>query len=124
MQSVLSAMLGRVVRFGSLRVIFASGDEKTFGDGSEDTIVVRLKDSAAERAIAFDPALKLGEMFTDGRLLIEQGNVFDLVSLLKRNGLRKGVTLQASLLALARFAGYQIRAPLPIDRAKKNVAHH
>jgi cyclopropane-fatty-acyl-phospholipid synthase len=124
MQSVLSTMLGRVVRFGSLRVIFASGAERTFGDGSEDTIVLRLTDRAAERAIALDPALKLGEMFMDGRLLVERGCIFDLLSLLKRNGLRRGATILAGLRGLARLAAQRAAARLPIDNARRNAAHH
>src|SRR5437016_9622851 len=124
MQSVLSTMLDRIVRFGSLRVIHASGAERLFGDGSEETIVIRMADPAAERAIAFDPALKLGEMFMDGRMIIERGNVFELLSLLKRNGLRRGATLNAKLIGLLRLAVYQISTRLPFDRDKANVAHH
>ena len=124
MQSLLSTMLGRIVRFGSLRVIYASGAERLFGDGSEETIVIRMADPAAERAIAFDPALKLGEMFMDGRLIIERGNVFELMSLLKRNGLKRGATLSARLIGLLRLAAYQISTRLPFDRTKANVAHH
>jgi hypothetical protein len=51
-----------------------------------------LADAAVGDEIAADPALKLGEAHMDGRLIIEEGNIFELLSLLRRNGLHRLVT--------------------------------
>ena len=90
MSSALKSALQKIVRFETLNVTFASGEKVTFGDGSGAPLSVRVTDAEAERAIARDPALKVGEMYMDGRLIVEEGNIFDFLSFLKRNGVRRG----------------------------------
>jgi cyclopropane-fatty-acyl-phospholipid synthase len=120
----ITAMIAKVVRKGSLKLIRASGETYLFGDGSEDTIVVRLADLAAERAIARDPALRLGEMYMDGRFVIEEGNIFDFLSLVRRNGVKKAATLRMVTHGLARIAATQFKSRVPINRNLRNVSHH
>jgi cyclopropane-fatty-acyl-phospholipid synthase len=102
----------------------ASGAMHEFGDGSEETITVRFADTEAERAIAVDPTLKLGEMYMDGRFIMEQGNIFDFLSLVRRNGVKKAATMRMIVHGLARIAGTQISTRLPINRNLHNVSHH
>jgi len=124
MASEISRMIGKIITKGSLTVIQASGETHNFGDGSENTIVVRFIDAEAERAVAADPALKLGEMFMEGRFVIDDGNIFDFLSLVRRNGVKKAATLRMVAMALARIIGTQINLRLPINRNLQNVSHH
>ncbi|MDB5524973.1 MAG: cyclopropane-fatty-acyl-phospholipid synthase protein [Rhizobium sp.] len=124
MASGVYEMIGKIVSKGSLKLILASGETHMFGDGSEKTIVVRIADVDAERAIAQDPALKLGEMYMDGRFILEEGNIFDFLSLVRRNGVNKAATLRIVAHGLARIAGTQIKSRLPINRNLQNVSHH
>ena len=124
MGSAFSQMLGRVVRTGQLELVEASGAVARFGDGSEGLLRVRLADAAAGDEIAGDPALKLGETYMDGRLILEEGNIFDLLSLLRRNGIRRAVTPALKAKGLLRLLSYQINARLPVNRNRHNVAHH
>jgi cyclopropane-fatty-acyl-phospholipid synthase len=117
-------MIGKIIRKGSLKLILASGETHVFGDGSEETIVVRITDAEAEQAIARDPALRLGEMFMEGRFIVEQGNIFDFLSLVRRNGVKKAATLRMMAHGLARIIGAQINTRLPINRNLHNVSHH
>jgi len=124
MEGLISRSLQQLVRIGTLDVVFASGQAQSFGDRSEAPLRIRFDDAAAERALVFDPALKLGELFMDGRIVVEQGTIYDLVSLLKRNGLRRLKAPHVALLALWRMAKTRIaRAVNPVS-AKRNVAHH
>jgi len=124
MEGLISRSLQQLVRIGTLDVVFASGQAQSFGDRSEAPIRIRFADAAAERALVFDPALKLGELFMDGRIVVEQGTIYDLVSLLKRNGLRRLKAPHVALLALWRMAKTRIaRAVNPVS-ARRNVAHH
>ena len=124
MGSAFSQMLGRVVRTGQLELVEASGAVVRFGDGSENLLRVRLADASAGDEIAADPALKLGETYMDGRLILEEGNIFDLLSLLRRNGIRRAVTPALKAKGLLRLLSYQVNARLPVNRNRHNVAHH
>ena len=75
------AFLRRIVRQGALRVRFADGKIEDFGDGTAPKIVVALKDSAAEWALLANPEMALGELYMDARLVVEQGDIYDLLAL-------------------------------------------
>ena len=124
MSSKLKTVLQKIVRFETLKVTFASGETTTFGDGTGTPLAVRLTDAAAERAIAHDPVLRLGEMYMDGRLIVEEGTVFEFLSFLKRNGVRRGATFTTAARLSARVMAGRIRRLFPVDNAKRNVAHH
>ncbi|CAN7608192.1 class I SAM-dependent methyltransferase [Rhizobium sp. LjRoot254] len=124
MPSTTSMMMKKIVRKGSLRLTLPTGASHTFGDGSESTIAIRITDDEADRAIANDPALKLGEMYMEGRLIIEEGNIFDFLSLLARNGIRKAATPRMVAQGLARILAFQASSRLPINRNLRNVSHH
>ena len=123
-ESLISKSLQKLVRTGTLDVTFASGQTQSFGDRSEVPIRIRFADPAAERALVLDPALKLGELFMDGRIVVEQGTIYDLVSLLKRNGLRRLKAPHVALTALWRMARARIARAVTADSARRNVAHH
>ncbi|MDI7861485.1 cyclopropane-fatty-acyl-phospholipid synthase family protein [Rhizobiaceae bacterium n13] len=117
-------LIRKIVRKGSLKVTLSSGQVHEFGDGSEEQIAVRLADEEAERLIAQDPTLKLGEMYMDGRFILEAGNIFDFLSLVARNGVHEAMTFRMLAHGLIRVASTQIGTRLPINRNLKNVSHH
>jgi cyclopropane-fatty-acyl-phospholipid synthase len=124
MELFISRALARLLRTGSLTVRFASGRTRTFGDGTGTPLAIRFADKAAERALALDPALKLGELFMDGRLIVEEGTIYDLVSLMKRSGLRRLNAPHVALIALWRIARARIARAVTPGGARRNVAHH
>ena len=115
---------GKIVRIGALKLVRASGATITYGDGSEAEIVLRFTDPQAENAVATDPALALGEMYMQGRMALDAGNIFDLLSLFARNGIRKAATPRMIVQGIWRILVSQADARLPINRNKANVAHH
>ena len=123
-EGLISNALRKLIRTGTLDVIFASGRAERFGDRSEPPIRLRFADPGAERALVLDPVLKLGELFMDGRIIVEEGTVYDLISLVKRNGLRRLKAPHVALLALWRMAIARISRSVNPVRAKRNVAHH
>ena len=124
MQRLISRSLQHLVRIGTLDVTFASGQRFIFGDRSEALIHIRFSDKAAERALALDPAMKLGELFMDGRIVVEQGTIYDLVALIKRNGLRRLKAPHVALIAFWRTLKARISRSVNPAGAKRNVAHH
>lgn len=126
---LLDRFLSRAVTQGRLGVVFADGTAATYGAetaGFPD-IVIRFTDARVPRDILLDPRLGAAEAFIDGRLLIEEGDVMGLVSLLRSNnpwdkgddiGKPSGIK---RLLDRAGFAAEQINNRVG---SKKNVAHH
>jgi hypothetical protein len=80
--SILQRAISRLVGRGTLRIITGSGACLEAGDGGDPQVSIRLIGRAATWSLVIDPELTLGELYTDGRLLIEQGTIFDLFQLL------------------------------------------
>lgn len=126
---LLDRFLSRGVRQGRLGVVFADGSASAYGTPAEGfpEIVIRFTDDRVPRDIVLDPRLGAAEAFIDGRLVIEEGDVMGLVSLLRANNpwdkggdLGRPSTFKR-LFNKASFAAEQINNRVG---SKKNVAHH
>jgi len=128
-KTLLDRFLSRGVTHGRLGVVFADGSTSTYGTPAPGfpEIVLRFTDAKVPRDIILDPRLGAAEAFIDGRLLIEEGDVLGLVSLLRANNAwDKGgdigsPSLIKRLVNRASFAAEQINNRVG---SKKNVAHH
>ena len=116
--------LGPLVRTGSLTLVIPSGERLVFGDKTGHPVVARVIDDAALWAMLLDPDLRTGELFTDGRLVIETGDVLDFLSLILRHGdeVRPGPVTRA--LDRLRTMTQLWRQRNDPGRAQRNVAHH
>ena len=121
---MLKRLFDSLLKEGSLTAILPSGREVTYGSG-EPHVAIRLHDWRAVAELALHPDLKLGELYMDGRLTIENGaDVADLLALLMHN---LSIAQPAGLHRLSRMlrnATRKIAQFNPAWRAKKNVAHH
>jgi len=120
---MLGLLLNRLMRKGTLTVIHPSGKMDAFGEGTPH-VTVKFHDARAIPELVLNPDLKLGELYMDGRLTVENGTVTDLLDLLMMN---LGATQPGGLHKLARkfrtltrrFAQFN-----PASKAKEHVAHH
>jgi cyclopropane-fatty-acyl-phospholipid synthase len=71
MASAFLAIVQKIIRKGNLKLTLANGETHAIGDGTGDPVAVRIADEEAERLIRRDPTLKLGEMYMDGRFILE-----------------------------------------------------
>src|SRR4051812_43087358 len=124
---LLDKALRRVLRRGQLTVTDHKGAVHTYGapDPEVRPVAVRFTDRRVPTEIARDPGLGAAETYMDGRLILEQGDILDLVTLIRRNNrwedksaekdtfLRKGGKLKNRLDRL----NWQ-------RRSRRNVAHH
>ncbi|MCA1438930.1 class I SAM-dependent methyltransferase [Ensifer sp. IC4062] len=124
MNAAFLNMLRRLVQKGKLTVVFASGEAVVFGDGTGKPATIRIADAEAEKAILHDPGLKFGEMYMDGRMLVEEGDIFDVLSIVKNNDLANAATFRNSIVALLHVLRQQLKSRLPVNRNRHNVAHH
>jgi cyclopropane-fatty-acyl-phospholipid synthase len=123
------ALIGRLVdkllTKGSITLKLPGREPRTYGAGGGKQLTVRFTD----RRVAFDilknPRLGLGEAYMDGRLIIEDGTILDLLELIVganrwedkgegRKALNKGKNPLAKLLSKRN----------DLKRARHNVAHH
>lgn len=126
---LLDKFLGRLIAKGRLVVTNADGTEYRYGDGNADFphVAVRLTKPGTARSIASDPRLGAAEAYMDGRIILEQGDIRDLITLIRRNqqweksgrlaprGFFKRMR-QASRQRLDHFNWRR--------RSRRNVAHH
>jgi cyclopropane-fatty-acyl-phospholipid synthase len=120
---MLRTVLKSIIKQGSLTLIRADGWRETFGAGEPHT-AIKLHDRAAEWELALNPDLKLGELYMDGRLTVEDGDIAGLFDVVMRNAAYH----QASgLMRFARFVRRMMRSLAQYNSAalsKAHVAHH
>jgi cyclopropane-fatty-acyl-phospholipid synthase len=124
MEKVLTAVLAGLVQRGALTIVTARGREYTFGDGTGEEVRVRFADAGAERATVLNPELRLGELFMDGRVVVERGTIFDFLTLVLREARTDKRTLPARILGKLRFLTRSAVSYNNRWRARRNVAHH
>ena len=123
MERLLPILLRRFVRRGSFRVTTAAGKTYTFGDGCGRPVAVRFTKAQAQRAVLFDPELKLGEAHMEGTLVVEQGSIADVIAILLEQE-HIGAPSWALLPQLLRHLFRRLQQFNLRSRSRKNVAHH
>lgn len=124
--SLIGRMVNRLLTTGSITLKQPGKPPEKLGRGSGKHLTVRFTDRKVPFDILRNPRLGFGEAYMDGRLIIEDGTILDLLRMIVgsnrwedmgegRKALRKGKatrTLKRMLL------------PNNLRRARKNVAHH
>lgn len=122
--SLIGRLVDKLLARGTITLKLPGKAPQTHGKGDGKHLTVRFRD----RKVAFDilknPRLGLGEVYMDGRLVIEDGTILDLLEMIvganpwedRGDGPR---ALSKGKLDLARlFRANDLR------RARRNVAHH
>src|SRR3954449_7394700 len=121
--SLIGRFIDQILPVGSLTIIGPDGKRETYGPGGGDHVTVKLHDRRAAFDLFRNPRLKLGELYMDQRLTIEDGTILDLLELIvgakpweqgRRKALGKG---KAGKLA-SFFRRNDVR------KSRSNVAHH
>ncbi|HSD91466.1 MAG TPA: cyclopropane-fatty-acyl-phospholipid synthase family protein [Methyloceanibacter sp.] len=120
----LRYVLDRIVTSGHLNLIDAEGRSHGFGDHSGTPVVARIADKATERRLVLNPTLAIGEAYMEGRLIIEQGTVYDFLDLLADNFQGKTWPRWIRAAERLRFLTRRLWQINPRTAAKQNVAHH
>jgi cyclopropane-fatty-acyl-phospholipid synthase len=104
---------------GAPKFRFALADGRSLGAAREDAVAtVHFQDARAVLALAFDPQLAFGDLYSAGRIRVE-GSLVDLLCI--TNGFPAQVGWRARL-------GARVRPPAPwrqaLGRAARNARHH
>ena len=122
---LIGSLINSLLKSGSLTLIAPDGKRETYGPGGGKCLTVRFTDRRVGFDIARNPRLGFGEAYMNGRLIVEDGTILDLLELVvgqnqweDGGGARKvfGKRRLSRLKALFRRN--------PAARARTNVAHH
>ena len=122
--SVIGRFVDNLVSEGSITLLLPGRPPETYGPGGGKHLTIRLTDRRLPFEIVRNPRLAVGEAYMDGRLIIEDGTILDLMRLIVganpwerggqgRKALRRGKSIFGKLWRRN-----------PAHRARKNVAHH
>ena len=124
MHRLLRAVFAQLIRAGTLRVTTADGSSFTLGDGTGKPAAIRFTTRAAERATLVDPALRFGEAYMEGSVVVEQGSIADVLAILLGQHGDGRLPAWARVRWLARYLHRRLEQFNPRPRARRNVAHH
>jgi cyclopropane-fatty-acyl-phospholipid synthase len=124
MSSDFRAYLRRLIRKGRLEVVCADGVIETFGDGEGPLLGVEVVDRRAEWRLMVNPALSLGELYMDRRLVVTRGDLYGLLDLGARNLLNMRGLPWVQALNQARMAFRGLHQRNDRRRARRNIARH
>ena len=119
----MARLLTSIVHQGSVILIKHDGSRLTFGRGSP-TVAIKLHDRRALWELALNPQLKFGELYMDGRLTAEQGDIADVLDLLVTNLASTPPGGLFALLGRGRRLLKRLSQYNYASRSKRNVAHH
>jgi len=120
----LRYILDRLITTGDLNLIDADDRNYGFGDHSGPPVVARIAEKWTEIRLALNPMLAIGEAYMDGRLIIEQGTIYDLLEIILKNLAAMRWPRWLKLIDDARSLTRPLQNYNPVRRAKRNVAHH
>lgn len=123
-ESLLTKAFSELVKRGALTVITARGKRLEFGDGSGVPVTIRFTDAAAQAGFLYDPELRVGELFMNQRLVIEQGTVYDFLYTVLRDSQDVPPHPLFAVLDWARYATRRMRQNNTAQRARDNVHSH
>jgi len=121
--AIARSRLDRSIRKGCLEVTFPNGATSLFGSYCVSPIRIAIKSEAWLRRILLDPELQLGEAYMEGGLVLEAGDLYDLLDIFWTNILSDG-SPSASLPAFLRKTFRAVAQFNPRARSARNVAHH
>ena len=118
----IDAFVQDLFKVGDLEFTLPNGRKIMAGDGTGPKLAVRISGATTLARLIANPSLGAGEAYMDGRLVIEQGTINDLVDLATRQlgprpRRRRPGAVRRWLTRLANERNVR-------RTAKRNVAHH
>lgn len=120
----LAFILRRIVVRGNLTFITNDGGRHTFGNGEGRPVVARFTDKRVERQLALDAQLVVGEAYMQGRLVMVEGTIYDLLATVLQNMMERPLPKWSHGLDLARYMTRRLAQFNPARRSRNNVSHH
>src|SRR4051794_29976298 len=121
--SLIGRLIDKLLTKGSITLLTPGNGPRTYGRGGGKHLTVRLTDRKVGFDILKSPSLGVGEAYMDGRLIIEDGTILDLLEMVQEsNRWEDGAPPKALGRDLKRLLR-KLRRNDP-TRSRRNVAHH
>ncbi len=121
---LFAPLLRRLVKFGKLTVIDPRGGTHSIEGAGGPSVAVRLHDASVGRALVRNPAVAVGEAYMDGRLTVEDGTLFDFLTILVVNRREALLGRSGGPATLGRKFLGRLRTHNPVGAARRKVSHH
>ena len=82
--SLIGRLLDKLLTKGRITLKLPGKKPETFGRGSDKHLTVRFTDQKVAFDILRNPRLGFGEAYMDGRIIIEDGTILDLLRMMGR----------------------------------------
>ncbi|MBS0479504.1 MAG: class I SAM-dependent methyltransferase [Proteobacteria bacterium] len=127
--ALIDTFFARAFKRGTLHVTYADGSTRHFGapDPGFPNVAIRFTDRKAPGAILRNPALGVAEAYIEGRVVIEQGDIMDLLALASANSRWEAANDALEPSALSRATVWVRRKLDQFNRtrvSRQNVKHH
>lgn len=123
--SLIGRLVGKLLDTGSITLHVPGKPPQTLGPGGGKHLTVRFTDNRVGFDIVRNPRLGLGEAYMNGRFIVEDGTILDLMELITGQNRWEDKGAKRKLFGKGRFGAvkraFQRNKP---TRARRNVAHH
>jgi cyclopropane-fatty-acyl-phospholipid synthase len=121
--SLIGRFIDQILPVGSITLVQPDGRRETHGPGGGRHVTVKLHDRRAAFDLFRNPRLRLGELYMDGRMTIEDGSILELLELIVgakpwEQGHRKALGKGKGSWLKHLFRRNDVR------KSRHNVAHH
>lgn len=120
----LDKFLLDLIRMGNLVLHYPDGTIRTYGDGSDPLVTVRLSDPALPGKIIRNPELATGEAYMDERLTIDGDDLYGFLNLMISNLAAANPAWWQHPSRLFRPILHRVRQFNTLGNARRNVVHH
>ena len=120
---MFGAVLSRLVKQGTLRVIWPDGRETRYGSGSPE-VGIRLHGRMTPWVLGLNPEMAVGEAYVDGRLTVVEGDIGDFLEIAIANMATLPTPPVMRVARMLRRLLRPLRQFNPASRSRRNVAHH
>ncbi len=123
--SLIGRMIGKLLKQGSLTLVGPDGKRETCGPGGGKHLTIRFIDRRVPFDILKNPRLGMGEAYMEGRVVIEDGDVLELLELVTRSNRWEDGGEGRKIYGKSKLKQFQalLRRNDP-RRSRRNVAHH
>jgi cyclopropane-fatty-acyl-phospholipid synthase len=122
--SLIGRLIDQLLTSGGITLKQPGKPPRTYGKGGGKHLTVRFTDRKVGFDIARNPELRFGEAYMDGRLVVEDGTILDLLEMITgANRWEDKGTGSSALGKAQRSLSKLLRRNNP-KRARRNVAHH
>lgn len=107
MSTLFRKFASQLVREGALEIEEPNGERFLVGDGTPQPPLVKIMDEGVKSALLRDPELTFGELYTDGRIQVLRGSIYDVITVAVRNMAQGAGSGWVQVLQKARLAVQQ-----------------